>query len=382
MKEFFEDFKDYLISISETKANIKNHCSNAKKAFNWTIGTPSLEELIDESDINKQLDFCDEVLDALRRNMVDPKYKTYSGCMQAVNRLKEFISTRGTVSAKKIHKKKTITKSGFKPCLKITFGEDGERDTVFYEDVPAKKQVPNLCGYIEMYTEEIIRRFRELFREYFGPDEEFNSIPVILSADCPSDTWEKNDKYLAKEISKLSEKDSPLDYKEVYEILKNRTMVNRLLGEFISSKPCIKIYYMNFDTSDSSEFFAMIYNTLAHEYMHYFEYKYCMYNKVESFMNKNLSESLSEMFALIISIYRKFPEDVLVANKRFDSWVKHYDSGWPYADALNFFIVKGKVMPYSDTYLDYVDHGSIDKLRKVFEHCITPDYAYKILLAE
>ena len=93
MKEFFEDFKDYLISISETKANIKNHCSNAKKAFNWTIGTPSLEELIDESDINKQLDFCDEVLDALRCNMVDPKYKTYSGCMQAVNRLKEFMKS-------------------------------------------------------------------------------------------------------------------------------------------------------------------------------------------------------------------------------------------------------------------------------------------------
>ena len=107
-----------------------------------------------------------------------------------------------------------------------------------------------------------------------------------------------------------------------------------------------------------------------------------MYNKVESFTNKNLSESLSEMFALIISIYGKIPKNVLVANKRFDSWVKFYDSGWPYADALNFFIVKGKVMPFSDTYLAYVYHGSIDKLRKVFKHCITPDNAYKILLTE
>ena len=124
----------------------------------------------------------------------------------------------------------------------------------------------------------------------------------------------------------------------------------------------------------------MISNTLAHEIMHYFEYKYCIKNKVNPFSIDDLSESLAEMFALIISIYRQFPEDVQVAKKRYESWIRLYDSGWPYADALNFLIVKGKVMTFTNNFLDYVYHGSIDKLQEVFGKCIDPNEAYKILL--
>ena len=114
--------------------------------------------------------------------------------------------------------------------------------------------------------------------------------------------------------------------------------------------------------------------------MHYFEYKYCLKNNVKPFSIDCLSESLAEMFALIISIYRKAPMDLLVAERRFDLWRKRFDSGWPYADALNFLIVKGKVMTFTDIYLDYVHHGSIDKLQEVFGKCKDPNEAYKILL--
>lgn len=268
----------------------------------------------------------------------------------------------------------------FKPCLNIPFGQDSKTENVYYEDVPINKQVPNLCGYIEELYGDILRRFRELFKEYIDVHEEFDTIPVILSDECPSFTWKKSDKYIAKEITKLSEKHSPLDYNEVYKIIKNRTVCDRLLGKFIHPNPHIKIYYMNFNTSNVDEFFAMIYNTLAHEIMHYFEYKYCLKNNVKPFSIDCLSESLAEMFALIISIYRKAPMDLLVAERRFDLWRNLCDSGWPYADALNFFIVNNREMPFTDIYLDYVYHGSIDKLQEVFGKCIDPNEAYKILL--
>ena len=164
--------------------------------------------------------------------------------------------------------------------------------------------------------------------------------------------------------------------------MNQESFTTEITGEFYSGYdqfgPHIVLYYNVI--GDVLEKFVQV---LAHEYMHYMEYRYCSANGVSFYVNEEVSEAMADFFSVAYSIkcHKNLHsgELVKVARERYNHWEKRFYSPWPYAQALLFYKVCGKTMTFSDDYTDYEIHGSIQKLVSVFGSCTDTNQAYNIL---
>ncbi|MBR5544707.1 MAG: hypothetical protein IKU66_04460, partial [Clostridia bacterium] len=219
-------------------------------------------------------------------------------------------------------------------------------------------------------------------------NENIERIPVLLSPEIKTKTYGSDDADKAKEICELfKKKGGDVTEKEVLNILKkSESFAEKILGEFFDAPvPYIVLYYKAIDGKTHAEKIAQLSNVLAHEYMHYMEYRLCKSKGVKFYKNPKLSEAMADFFGVLYVIKRPeycSVEKVEVAQKRYKTWVKRFDTCWPYAEALRFYTVYGKTMKFSDEYKDYCIHGSVDKFCRVFANSNLPKVAYNILLKQ
>ena len=185
---------------------------------------------------------------------------------------------------------------------------------------------------------------REVFTSIKNSDDLFYNLPLIpdiLSKKRPMNTvkhdvaeWIKNsvDKY-GKDLSK----------ERIQYILDHQIEEYPVLGRFIykTEKPYIEIYYTNTNIKDYREYIDYMCGILAHEYFHYYHYRFVA-NKTfsdTSWKAVVVKEALAEIFFyLCLEHYdastRKFK---MIIDERFEAWELKYGSKWPYAYALDFF---------------------------------------------
>ena len=206
-------------------------------------------------------------------------------------------------------------------------------------------------------------------------------IPVIFRPEIKKSTYKADDNYISEMLlGQIREKGRDITQKEILNILKNRSITDIIVGEFIDGQePYIVIYYNAIKGSNRDELIAKVANVLAHEYMHYMEYVYCSVHGVAFYRNKRLSEAMADFFGVIYSINCHTSESIITARKRYDLWKKRFHSCWPYASALLFYRVSGLFMSFSDEYVKYVSHGSENKLKDIFEKSLNADIAYDML---
>ena len=147
-------------------------------------------------------------------------------------------------------------------------------------------------------------------------------------------------------------------------MLRNKAITCPILAKFHRiGYPNIEIYYRNIKTDTYSDYLATLKNCLAHEYMHYLHACYC--DKVDdnsTFNYDKISEGMAEFFAMMFTLYRGGFSDCLLAEKKYLTWTKMFNSGWPYADALYMFITRGTENLYTEQVWDFQDNGCIEKL--------------------
>ncbi len=229
----------------------------------------------------------------------------------------------------------------------------------------------------------------------FGRDEFFGEackkpierIPVILSPEIRKRTYKRSDAEIAKQICDLfKQQDGNVTEQEIMAILQqSKTVItHKILGEFIKAdKPYIILYYKAIGGKTREEKVAGLANVLAHEYMHYMEYRYCLSKGVASSENEKLSEAMADFFGVLHILKYKYyaaREKETVAEDRYNAWKRYFGSSWPYAEALHFYSVDDITMGFSTEYSDYDNFGSVEKLRKVFCESYDPDIAYNTLL--
>ena len=223
-------------------------------------------------------------------------------------------------------------------------GNDDNCNYVYYaKNVKKGERVEGLCQALQLeYLEYVTNFARDIFRNIFN--EDFDIPRVELCKECPSEVWMHDDCYVTKKINDLIVNGVPVNEREVVCILRHCL---RIGGEFIyNPQPLIKIYFNQFDGNDWNEYFAKISQTLAHEYMHYLEYKYCKIFGKKSYRDANVSEALADFFGVIFSLKRATDRFVMtakdriaVAENKYNSWVKWDGSGCPYAYALYLCIM-------------------------------------------
>ena len=197
---------------------------------------------------------------------------------------------------------------------------------------------------------------------------------------------------------KLTKKEAEYDAKYQSFLKKSQAEANRILekakqftdtvtGEFVKAEqPYIVLYYKAIGGKNKEEKIARLANVLAHEYMHYMEYRYCLAHAVESYQNEKLSEAMADFFGVLYVLQRKWfsnyalNEKANVAEHRYNEWVNRFGTCWPYAKALHFYTVCGNTMKFSDKYCDYEQHGSVKKLCEVFGNSYDSMAAYNSLL--
>jgi len=210
-------------------------------------------------------------------------------------------------------------------------------------------------------------------------------IPVILSPAVKKKTYPADEHYWSRKIAELvREKKGDVTEKEILQILKQKTFSDRITGEFLAGHdqfgPHIILYYNVIGGEPREKMLAGFANVLAHEYMHYMEYRYCSAMGVADYTNQPLSEGMADFFGALYSIRRNCAESRKVAHARYKTWVKRFGSRWPYAHALYFYTIGSDRMGFSPNYADYERHGSLQKLKTIFHHCDQPKLAYDILL--
>ena len=227
-------------------------------------------------------------------------------------------------------------------------------------------------------------------RELLGLEEKLvpqhrERIPVILSPAVKMRTYEMDNVYRSRKIAKLArERGGAITQNEVYDILQQKTIKNLVAGEFrIDHKqfgPYIVLYYNVIGGDTEEEQIAAFANVLAHEFMHYMEYRYCQSLGVTYYKNEKLSEAMADFFGVLYCLYAhsRWPEPALLkpARDRYERWEELFGSSWPYANALYFYTVAGKTMGYSKRYMDYEIHGSVEKLIHIFSICDDAQKAY------
>lgn len=226
----------------------------------------------------------------------------------------------------------------------------------------------------------------EFFRKVC--EERIERIPVILSPEIKKKTYKTDEYDIAKEICELAQKKhGNIHEQEILAILKKlKSVTSTILGEFIKAeKPYIILYYNAIGGNTPEEKIAGLAKTLAHEYMHYMEHRYCLSKGVVSSKNKNLSEAMADFFGVLYILKYKYHaayEKETIAKKRYDAWNQYFGTSWPYAEALHFYEVDGIAIGFSTDYSVYVEHGSVEKLCDVFKSSYDPDAAYNLLSEE
>lgn len=230
----------------------------------------------------------------------------------------------------------------------------------------------------------------------FGRDEFFTNacqeridrIPVILSPEIKKKTYKLSDDEIAKQICELAQKKGGnVTEKEITAILKNKEGFTDLIsGEFVKlEEPYIVLYYHAIGGKTREELVAGLANVLAHEYMHYMEYRYCLSKGVASGKNKKLSEAMADFFGVLYLLQRRWfinyalNEKTHVAERRYNGWVDRFGTCWPYAEALHFYTVNADIMGFSHDYGNYIKHGAINKFIEVFINSFDHQRAYRIM---
>jgi hypothetical protein len=210
---------------------------------------------------------------------------------------------------------------------------------------------------------------------------EIERIPVILSPEKKEITHKPTKEYIANKIAELAQKKrGDISKEDILDILNSESFTEHIAGEFIQDQqPYIIIYYNVINGNGSNELIANVSKVLAHEYMHYMEYIYCLAHGVSSYTNKFLSEAMADFFGFIYSIKCKTAASIAIAQKRYYLWEDRFGSCWPYAEALHFCTVNGSYLRFSNEYNKYVKHGCEAKLKEVFHRSLDANTAYKTL---
>ena len=206
------------------------------------------------------------------------------------------------------------------------------------EGVELNETVEFVCEVLDREYASIIQFAKGL---QIGSD--FSAIPIIISDETPKDEAPDG-------------------------------VTNRLGAFFPSSKPYIEIYYRNFESKNE----AAVRNCLAHEYLHYLHYSFAGTEYGNA--SKALKEGLADFYCVLYSIYCHKKGDLQIAKKRYNGWKKHFDTFWPYANALYFYRVHGDEMTYSSDYDEYVRHGSVGKFVQIFGCTRFPTQAYDAMV--
>lgn len=236
---------------------------------------------------------------------------------------------------------------------------------------------------------ECILRFgrQEIFKN--ACEDSIDLIPVTLSPEIKKRAYKPNDAEIAREICELfRKKKGEASVQEIMAILKNRKgFTDYILGEFIKTpEPHIVLYYKAIGGKTREEMIAGLANVLAHEYMHYMEYRYCLSKGEAFYHNEKLSEAMADFFGVLYLLQREcfvnyaLNEKEAVAECRYNEWESRLDTCWPYAKALYFYTVCGNTMAFSRDYADYVNHQSVSKLIEVFINCFDCEKAYQIMI--
>jgi hypothetical protein len=224
--------------------------------------------------------------------------------------------------------------------------------------------------------------------EVFGKacEERIERIPVLLSPEIKKRTYKPSNEEIAEEIYELFNPNCRnASKKDIVAILeKAKQFTDTVTGEFVKAEqPYIVLYYKAIGGKNKEEKIARLANVLAHEYMHYMEYRYCLAHVVESYQNEKLSEAMADFFAELYTLKNEYyasKERKTVAKCRYDLWLERFGSCWPYAKALHFYTVCGNTMNFSDKYCDYEQYGSVKKLCEVFGNSYDSIAAYNSLL--
>ena len=244
----------------------------------------------------------------------------------------------------------------------------------YYHNVPVVERDESLRRALESEYPKILQFARNVF------DVDYGYIPVYLSKKKPSSKYKLTKRFL-EELNERRQEQREMRDKErrlIDDILENGCYKFDIVATFFpGEKPYVEIYYKNLPTEYRLEA-AM--NYLAHEYMHFMEYAYCVENFARAFEDVRDSEALADFFGALYSINRGSSYDLSVAKDRYTLWNVLQGSGWPYAYALYFYTVKGKKMKFSSNFVDYTNHGSINKLIEVFNATKNSADAYDKLI--
>lgn len=242
---------------------------------------------------------------------------------------------------------------------------------MYCDDVPFSERDENLRRGLEDEYPKIL----EFAKKIFGVENGY--ISVYLSKRTPVQKIYKAKKSFLDKLRQKNQNQRELTDLE-YRILDTKMIVTDVVARFFPGEnPYIEIYYKNLPSKYIRLEKAI--NCLVHEYMHFIEYVYSVENHVPEFADDKVSEALADFFGVLYSINRNSRNDLEVAKNKYDLWKALDGSGWPYAYALYFYCVNRKEMIFSCRFADYVNHGSTDKLVKVFNATIDVKDAYKKL---
>lgn len=380
--QFLNEFRDYLISVNFHSAKpYRKHLENIYNEFNSAKGL--LDKLVNEKDNLKQLRFCFQLIERIyyaKEIEKDAVIKSkYGDWHSVVMKLVDFIQSRVVVLPKGYLFERNISaiwdgeigltmKNPYTPPCQ---GADYETTHITYADnVLLEEQVPQLCGALEGEYERLLGFARKIFGSWVDSLQP-RRIPVILKKECPAKIYLNDDEYVTRKINELIEHGEHISVEETAKLLRYEM---RVCGLFVSEpEPHIEIYFNQFKASSREEYLAKIAQTLAHEYAHYLEYVYCTRKGKAPLTSKNISEAIADFFGVLYSLYRNQSYDLNIAKDRYESWVKRYGSGWPYAYALCF--VKHMPHPFHTELNDYYIYKCVDKLLDVFASTTDPDIA-------
>jgi hypothetical protein len=242
--------------------------------------------------------------------------------------------------------------------------------------VSPDEQVPGLCLFLESEYERILWFARTIFGDFVDTFQ-VRRIPVILKKECPSKVYLNSDEYVTQKINELVKQNKEISVAETKKILRHDM---RIAGKFfVEPEPHIEIFYKQLNSENWEDYASQIVQVLAHEYMHYLEYKKCEENGAQCFLDDRVSEAVADFFGVLYSIERGLKYDLKAAQSSYDSWVKYWGSNWPYAYALLFYKKGKSYMSFSNVFSEYEDFGCIQKLQSVFLTIHTTATAFKKL---
>lgn len=249
------------------------------------------------------------------------------------------------------------------------FGKDEslKRNIRYHETARMDMRVPNLC--IDLKNEYI--RLVDFAKHIFGnlfDEKTYDFIPVVLNPDKPISYYQATEEYLDKLSRKREQRQDTTE--EENEILDKGVIACPVVARFYRKpEPEIEIFYRNTIANSREDYLSILKNCLAHEYMHYLHACYC--DKIgndSTYNDDEIREGIAEFFAMMFSLYRDGNSDWLFVEKTYLGWAKMFDSGWPYANALYMYKVKGKEYFHTERIWDFEDNGCIKKLVDVLRN--------------